>query len=67
MKSISVLDIWKLNLTTSTPSDLICLINCLLYNEPNIDTWNINANINVFKNEKVVIDYNQDDLTNNVC
>ena len=62
MISISGLQIWKLAYTTSHQV-IIYTESILLYNEPKIDIWNINANINISYFDTVVIEYNQDELT----
>ena len=56
MKSLSGPDIHKWANKKSPSSDLIYLNFFLLYNESKIDICNINANINVGKYDKVVVE-----------
>ena len=56
METLSGLDIQQLTNITSPPSDIIYLINYLLYNESISDIWNINANINDGNYDKVILE-----------
>ena len=63
MEKLSGPDIQQLDNTTSPSSDIIYLINYLLYIESKMDIWNINDNINVGNYDKFFVKYNQDNLT----
>ena len=47
--------IQRLSNKNSPSSDLIYLINSLLYNESKIDIWNINSSINFGNYDKFVV------------
>ena len=53
METLSGPDIYQLADSSSPSSDIIYLINYLLYNESKIDKWGINYNICAGNSDKV--------------